>query len=171
MKKIVIIILSILFLYACKVQQELYLIIDTRDTVNIKYAPYYHDNNDDYINNFTAKYFIYKDDPGKWYGGAILLDYYPYTDSVLKKWKNINKLRTKNISKHAWRKLKRQKKVRIEKGLEWVETTPWDTIYEQLHKYCSKGALYLVDQKFATKDSIQVRGVDYIDNRAQVCGE
>ncbi len=170
MKKLVIIILSILFLYACKVQQELYLIIDTRDTVNIKYAPYYHDNNDDYVNNFTAQYFIYKDDPGKWYGGAILLEYYPYVDSLIRK-KKLKRLRTEKISIANWRKLQKKKGVKVVNGLEWVKTTPWDTIYKQLHKYCSKGAMYVVDKKFATKDSIQVRGVDYIDNRAQVCDE
>ncbi len=166
MKKLVIIILSILSLYACKVPKELYLIIDTRDTVNIKYKSFHYNK---YVNNFGAEYFLFKDDPGKWYGGGVLLKYRPYKDSILKRWKNTKKLRTKNISISEWKKIKKKSNARVVDGFNWIHSTPWDTIYKKLHQYYFYGNMYVVDKKFATKDSIQIRGVRYIDNRAQVC--
>ncbi len=168
MKKIVIITLSILSLYACKAQEELYIIIDSRDTVNMKYSidP---NNNEKFIGKYTTEYFIYKDDPGRWYGGGVVLKYWPYKDSVLKKWKNIKRLRAKNISVSEWKKLKKKSNTRVVDGLNWVHSTPWDTIYKELHQYYFYGNMYVVDKRFTTQDSVQIRGVDYEDNRAQVC--
>ncbi len=168
MKKIVIITTFLTFMISCKAQQELYILLDTRDTVHMKYSinP---NNNEKFIGKYTAKYFIYKDDPGKWYGGGVLLKYWPYKDSILRKWKNTKKLRTKNISISEWKKLKKKSNTRVVDGFYWIHSTPWDTIYKELHQYYFYGNMYVVDKKFITKDSIQVRGVDYEDNRAQVC--
>ncbi len=167
MKNIVTVVSLLIFVISCKAQQELYIVIDTRDTVNIKYEPYiYYDN--EYIDNFTAKYLIYKDDPAEDFGGAILLDYYPYTNSVLEKWK-IRKLRTKNISIKDWKKLQRKRRVKVVDGVEWAKNTSWETIYKELDKYFYKGKTYVFDKRFATKDSVQIRGVGYSDIRAQYC--
>ncbi len=165
MKQLITLMLFLLIGTACK-SQELYITLDTRDRVNIKYK-LYHYNNNKYIDNITAKYFILKDDPGEWYGGTVLLEYYPYTDSILNKCKWIRKLRTKNISKNDWEKLKSKKGVKIVDALEWKLHTPWDTIYKDLHKYFLKNAMYVVDKKFETKDSVQIRGVGYINLEAQ----
>ncbi len=106
MKKIVIIVSLLIFIISCKAQRELYIVIDTQDTVNMKYRSFHYNK---YVNNFGAEYILFKNDPTEDYGGEISLKYRPYRDSILKRWKNTKRLRTETISTLAWEKLKKER--------------------------------------------------------------
>lgn len=168
MKKLLVIIGFLFVSYSCR-SQELYIVIDTRDTVNmwcwVDSLPY----SDYKKGEYKVEYFIKRKEIGiQYHGGGVLLNYEPYSDEKLQKWKNIKKLRTKKISVSQWKKLKRKENVRVVDGIEWVHSTPWDSIYRQMYEYYfHRGGMYIVDQKFTTQDSVQIRGVDYIDMKAE----
>ncbi len=168
MKQLITFVLLLFLGISCKTP-ALYITLDSRDTVNIVRKVYkFRKKPVSYCKNYNLDYLILKDDPEKFYGGCIDLQFCPYTKEYLKTLTKHTDWGDYKISRKEWKHLIKKKNVKVVDGVKWVTKTHWDALYKVLDKYIH-GNIYVVDKRYATKDSVRVMGIMLLDVRAIFC--
>ncbi|WP_461640210.1 hypothetical protein [Labilibaculum euxinus] len=145
----------------CAMAQNIYVKIDTRkkeicDTTLL--------NSDKCIDGENRIYYhIFKSVHEKQYQNDLRLEYHPYSKEYVKG-SILKAHRTRKMSKVDLKSNLMYKELALVIDFDWIEAHSWFVI-----DWMARAAkhIYIIDEKNTTKDSLQIREVDYVDTATQ----
>ncbi len=144
----------------CAISQNIYVKIDTRKKEICDTSVW---DNSNCIGGKQVSYVIYKTVPEKQFESQLMFLHHPFTKeyvkgSITKAHRTVKMLKTEFKSNLMFRELA------LVIDFEWIEAHSWFVI-----DWMARAAkhIYIIDEKFSTKDSLQIREVDYFDTATQ----
>ena len=141
--------------------QNIYVKVDTRNTnicdTSILVCPKCVDGEN------RIYYYIHKTEHENFYEADLRLEYHPFTAEYVKG-SILTAHRTRKMSKADWKSNINYRELAIVIDFDWIEHHSWDLI-----NWMARSAkhIYVIDEKYSTKDSIRIREVDYVDTQSQ----
>ncbi len=144
----------------CAISQNIYVKLDTRkkeicDTLSW--------DNKNCIGGKKTMYHIYKTVPEKQFESQLMFLHHPYTEKYVKG-SILKAHRTRTLSKVEFKSNLMYRELALVIDFEWIEAHSWFVI-----DWMARAAkhIYIIDEKFTTKDSVIIREVDYFDTATQ----